>query len=43
VEAVALPVLRHRLVRTFRAEGEGKTTDDIISQLVSDVPPEMDE
>jgi MoxR-like ATPase len=43
VAAVALPVLRHRLVRTFRAEGEGKTTDDIISQLVRDVPPEMDE
>jgi len=38
IEAVALPVLRHRLIRTFRAETKGKTTDDIISELVNDIP-----
>lgn len=34
VQAVALPVLRHRLVRTFRAEAEGYTTDKIIKELL---------
>ena len=34
IEAVALPVLRHRLIRTFRAESKGQTTDDIISELL---------
>jgi len=43
VAAVALPVLRHRLVRTFLAEGEGKTTDDIIGQLLKDVPRDAGE
>ena len=38
VATVASPVLRHRLVRTFRVEADGKTTDDIISQLLKDVP-----
>ncbi|UCE46391.1 MAG: AAA family ATPase [Phycisphaerales bacterium] len=38
IEAVALPVLRHRLIRTFRAETKGKTTDDIISELLTDMP-----
>ena len=38
VAAVAMPVLRHRLVRTFRAEADGMTTDDIIAQVLNDVP-----
>jgi len=38
VAAVALPVLRHRLVRTFRAEADEKTTDDIINRVLGDVP-----
>lgn len=38
VAALALPVLRHRLIRTFQADAEGKTTDDIIRQLLTDVP-----
>lgn len=42
VAAVALPVLRHRLIRTFRAEAKGKTTDDIISELLTDMPSEID-
>jgi MoxR-like ATPase len=42
VAAVALPVLRHRLVRTFRAEADEKTTDDIIGQLLGDVPREAE-
>jgi len=34
IKAVALPVLRHRIVRNFKAEAEGITTDDIIKKLL---------
>jgi MoxR-like ATPase len=42
VAAVALPVLRHRLIRTFRAEAKGKTTDNIISELLEDMQSEVE-
>lgn len=35
VNAVARPILRHRVVRNFKAEAEGLRTDDIIAQLLS--------
>jgi MoxR-like ATPase len=38
VAALAPLVLRHRLIRTFQADAEGKTTDDIIARLLEDVP-----
>ncbi|TDB61845.1 AAA family ATPase [Arundinibacter roseus] len=34
VKAVSLPVLRHRIVRNFKAEAEGITVDDLIGRLV---------
>lgn len=34
VQAVARPVLRHRIVRNFKAEAEGKTVDSLISKLM---------
>jgi MoxR-like ATPase len=34
VKAIAKPVLRHRLVRNFKAEAEGLRTDDIIEKLL---------
>lgn len=34
VQAVALPILRHRLVRNFKAEAEGITIDKIIQDLL---------
>lgn len=34
VRAVAVPVLRHRLVRNFKAEAEGLTVNDIINRLM---------
>jgi MoxR-like ATPase len=37
VAALAPLVLRHRLIRTFQADAEGKTTDAIIGQLLEDV------
>ena len=33
VRAVAKPILRHRIVRNFKAEAEGITVDDIIDKL----------
>ena len=33
VQAVAKPILGHRIVRSYHAEAEGLTTDDIIAQL----------
>jgi MoxR-like ATPase len=35
IEALALPILRHRIVPTFHAEAEGLTVDDIIRELVN--------
>lgn len=34
VQAVALPILRHRIVRNFKAEAEGISVDDIIKKLL---------
>ncbi len=33
VQAVARPILRHRIVRSYHAEAEGLSTDDIIEML----------
>jgi MoxR-like ATPase len=38
VAALAPLVLRHRLIRTFQADAEGKTTDEIIARLLNDIP-----
>jgi len=35
VRAVAQPILRHRIVRNYKAEAEGVTVEDIIAELVS--------
>src|SRR5215472_16159952 len=38
VASLAPSVLRHRLIRTFQADAEGKTTDEIIAKLLQDIP-----
>lgn len=38
VEALAAPVLRHRIVPTFNAEAEGVSVDDLIRRLLSEIP-----
>ena len=38
VEALALPVLRHRIVPTFNAEAEGVSVDDLIRRLINEIP-----
>jgi hypothetical protein len=34
---MTLPVLRHRIVATFRAEADGVATDDIVRRVVETV------
>ena len=43
IQALAKPVLRHRLVVNFAAESEGVTTDDVIQRLVENTPTKEDE
>jgi MoxR-like ATPase len=38
IQAVATGALRHRLILNFEAEAEGITTDQIIAQILQDVP-----
>jgi MoxR-like ATPase len=38
VRAVAMPVLRHRIVTNFNAEADGITTVDIIGRLLKEIP-----
>lgn len=39
VQAVALPVLRHRVITNFNAESEGVTSDVLVRRLIEAVPP----
>ena len=43
IQALAKPVLRHRLIVNFAAESEGVTTDDVIQQLIDVTPTKEDE
>lgn len=38
VKAMAIPVLRHRLVLSYEAAAEGVTTDDLIARILSLLP-----
>ena len=42
VRAVARPVLRHRVITNFSAESSGVTSDDIINQLMREIPERSD-
>jgi len=43
IQALAKPVLRHRLVLNFAAESEGITADQIVDRLLSATPTREDE
>jgi MoxR-like ATPase len=43
VQALAKPVLRHRLVINFAAESEGVTTDQVVDRLIDTTPTKEDE
>ena len=38
IQAVAPPVLRHRLIPNFAAQSEGVTSDDIVKKLLATIP-----
>ncbi|MBL9173491.1 MAG: MoxR family ATPase [Verrucomicrobiales bacterium] len=38
IQSVTVPALRHRLIPNFEAEAEGITTDQILAQILRDVP-----
>jgi MoxR-like ATPase len=38
VAALAAPVMRHRILLSFAAEAERKTTDDVVAALLSALP-----
>jgi len=42
VRAVALPVLRHRVITNFNAESSGISSDDIINRLLEELPERHD-
>jgi len=42
VEAVAMPVLRHRVLTTFAAEAAGVTSDDLVSMMLKELKPTLD-
>jgi len=39
IQAVAMPVLRHRITTNFRAESAGLKPEDIIEKLIEAIPP----
>ena len=43
IQALAKPILRHRIVVNFAAESEGITADDIIERLIAITPTKEDE
>jgi len=38
VEAIALPVMRHRIIPNFAAQSEGVSSDDITRMILSKIP-----
>ncbi len=42
IKAVALPVLRHRILTTFHADSDGITPDDVIRKLLDTIPATAD-
>lgn len=42
IEAVAVPALQHRIVRTFEAETDGRTSSSMIDRLLQYVPSVME-
>ena len=36
IKKVAIPVLRHRVSTNFQAQAEGKTSEDVVNQLLKE-------
>lgn len=42
VAAIAMPVLRHRVITTFAAEAAGVTSDDLVNMMLRELKPTLD-
>jgi MoxR-like ATPase len=40
IQALAKPVLRHRIIPNFAAQSEGVSPDDIVDKLMAAIPPD---
>ena len=38
IQALALPILRHRIIPNFAARSEGMTSDTLIAKLLETIP-----
>jgi MoxR-like ATPase len=38
IQAVARPIMRHRIISNFAAQSEGLSPDDIIGKLLEEIP-----
>ena len=38
IQAVALPILRHRIIPNFAARSEGMTSDSLVERLLKEIP-----
>jgi MoxR-like ATPase len=38
VESIILPALRHRIILNFQAEAENITTDQVVAEIIKQVP-----
>ncbi len=38
IKSIAMDILRHRVILTYEAEAEGKTSDTVITQILENVP-----
>jgi MoxR-like ATPase len=43
VKAIALPVLRHRVITTFNAEAAGISSDEVVRRLVTEIKPAVEQ
>jgi len=43
VRAMALPVLRHRIITTFNAEAAGITADEVVKRLLAEIRPAIEQ
>jgi MoxR-like ATPase len=43
IRRAAIPVLRHRIVTNFSAQAEGKSSDDVVRQLLTTIGPRDEE
>lgn len=42
VAAIAMPVLRHRVITTFAAEAAGVSSDDLVNMMLKELKPTLD-